>query len=105
MQFALEFSESVAIGLPPLARSSDPSTSHGAADLAKEMQARHHRIIRACLAQHGALGKDGIAARTLLTGVAVARRTTELDRAGLIRWTGQTVKSTAGRPEREWEIV
>ena len=98
MQMALTFDA-------PLARSSDPSTSHGAAHAAKELQARHQRIIVACLSEHGALGKDGIAARTLLTGVAVARRTTELDRAGLIRWTGQKVQSTAGRKEREWEAV
>jgi predicted ArsR family transcriptional regulator len=98
MQMALTFDT-------PLARSSDPSTSHGAADAAKELQARHHRVIVACLEAHGALGKDGIAARTQLTGVAVARRTVELERAGLIRWTGKTVKSTAGRDEREWGAV
>ena len=98
MQMALTFDT-------PLARSSDPRTSHGAADQAKALQARHHRIIVACLSEHGALGKDGVAARTLLTGVAVARRCTELERAGLIRWTGEYVKSTAGRDEREWEAV
>ena len=98
MQMALTFDT-------PLARSIDPSTSHCAAYAAKELQARHQRIIVACLSQHGPLGKDGIAARTLLTGVAVARRTTELDRAGLIRLTGRTVQSTAGRVEREWEAA
>ena len=69
------------------------------------MQAQHHAIIVGCLKRHGALGKDGIAARTGLTGVAVARRTAELLRAGLIRPTGKNVLSTAGRPEREWEAV
>lgn len=92
-------------GHPPLARSSDPSTSHGAADQAKELQARHQMIIVACLKQHGSLSKDGIAARTMLTGVAVARRCTELERAGLIRDTGRKAKSTAGRDERVWEAV
>jgi hypothetical protein len=58
-----------------------------------------------CLKRHGPLGKDGIAARCRLTGVAVARRTVELQRALLIRPTGKTVPSTAGRPEREWEAV
>lgn len=98
MQLALTFDV-------PLARSSDPSTSHGAADEAKQLQARHHRIIVACLKQYGPLGKDGIAARTNLTGVAVARRTVELERAKLIRWTGEHVKSTTGRQEREWAVV
>ena len=98
MQLALTFDI-------PLARNSDPSTSHAAADAAKELQARHHRIIVACLKEHGPLGKDGIAARTQLTGVAVARRMVELERSGLARLTGKTVQSTTGRAEREWEAV
>ncbi|MGL4650240.1 MAG: hypothetical protein ACRC1H_12605 [Caldilineaceae bacterium] len=89
----------------PMARRSDPDTSHAAAASAKELQARHHRAILSCLEQHGKLGKDGIAARTMLTGVAVARHTVELERAGLIRLTGERVMSTAGRLEREWELV
>ena len=89
----------------PMARRSDPETSHIAAANAKQLQAQHHGIIVAALERHGSLGKDGIAARTGLTGVAVARRTAELLRAGLIRPTGKTVLSTAGRPEREWEAA
>jgi hypothetical protein len=89
----------------PQARRCDPVTSHQAAASAKELQAQHHRVIVDCLRRHGALGKDGIAARTGLTGVAVARRTAELERAGLIKHTGKTVLSTAGRPEREWKVA
>jgi len=47
MQLALTFDT-------PLARNSDPSTSHAAADDAKQLQARHHRIIVACLKHHRA---------------------------------------------------
>ena len=72
----------------PAARRRDPFTSHQAAASAKELQAQHHRTIVGCLKRHGPLGKDGIAARTGLTGVAVARRTAELARAGLIQPTG-----------------
>ena len=90
---------------PPAARRVDPSTSHQAAADAKALQARHHRLILECLREHGALGKDGIGARTCITGVAVARRMSELERAGRVRWTGRTVASTAGRSEREWEAV
>lgn len=89
----------------PLARRTDPVTSHQAAAKAQELQAQHHQVIVACLTRHGALGKDGIAARTGLTGVAVARRTAELERAGLIQPTGKTVLSTAGRHEREWRAA
>lgn len=98
MQYAMNFDA-------PLARNSDPTTSHAAADQARELQARHHRIILACLREHGPLGKDGIAARTLLTGVQVCRRLAELDGLGIAKPTGKTVKSTAGRLEREWWAV
>ena len=85
----------------PTARRSDPVTSHQAAESAKELAARHHRIILAALSR-GPAGKDRIAALTSLSGVQVARRTVELCRAGLIEPTGKTVRSTAGRAEREW---
>lgn len=86
----------------PLARSSDPVTSHAAADSAKELQARHHRIILAALEAHGAAGKDRLAVLTSLTGVQVCRRLVELERMGKAAPTGKTVTSTAGRQEREW---
>lgn len=87
----------------PTARRSDPITSHDAAESAKELAARHHRIIVAALSR-GPAGKDRIAALTSLSGTQVARRTCELHRQGLIEPTGRTVTSTAGRQEREWRI-
>ena len=86
----------------PAARATDPATSHQAAAQARELAQQHHRTILAALEQHGPMGKDGIAARTNLTGVAVCRRLTELQRMGKIVPTGRTVLSTAGRHEREW---
>jgi len=85
----------------PTARRSDPVTSHEAAESAKELAARHHRIILAALSR-GPAGKDRIGTLTSLTGVQVCRRLTELHRAGQIEPTGRTVASTAGRQEREW---
>jgi predicted ArsR family transcriptional regulator len=87
----------------PLARRSDPGTSKAAAESAQQLAQRHQGLILACLREHGALGKDGIGARTALTGVQVCRRLVELERLGLVRQTGKTVASTAGRQEREWE--
>jgi predicted ArsR family transcriptional regulator len=89
----------------PLARATDPATSRQAAAQARELAQQHHRTILAALEQHGPLGKDGIAARTNLTGVAVCRRLTELQRMGRIAPTGRTVLSAAGRSEREWEVA
>ena len=90
---------------PPEARRADPATSHQAAHSARELQARHHRIILDALRQHGAAGKDRIAALTCLSGVQVCRRLGELERAGQIKPTGRTVTSTSGRQEREWGMV
>jgi predicted ArsR family transcriptional regulator len=89
----------------PRARRKDPVTSHLAAQSAAELQKAHFEIILVCLKKHGALGKDGIAARTRLDGVAVARRLPELERKGLVKPTGRTVPSTSGREEREWALA
>ena len=88
----------------PMARRHDPETSHAAAESAKDLQARHHRIIVDALKRHGPCGKDRLAALTSLTGVQICRRLTELERLGLASPTGKTVTSTAGRAEREWGI-
>lgn len=96
----------MSIDFEPGARKKDPETSKAAAAQAKEMAARHHRLIVDVLTQHGPLGKDGIASRLRgLDGVAVCRRLTELHRAGKIQPTGRTVPSTAGRQEREWRAT
>jgi hypothetical protein len=42
---------------------------------------------------------------TCLSGVAVCRRLSELQKAGRITPTGRNVQSTAGRAEREWRLV
>jgi hypothetical protein len=90
---------------PPKARRSDPVTSHLAASAAKELQAKHHRVILQVLTEYGPLGKDGIASRSRLDGVAVCRRLSELERMRKIEKTGRMVNSTAGRLEREWRVV
>lgn len=88
------------------ARVLDPVTSHMAAAQAKEMAARHHRLILEVLQKHGPLGKDGIAAKLRgLDGVAVCRRLTEMERAGQITPTGRKVPSASGRAEREWRAA
>ncbi len=95
MQMSLSLDE-------PRARHRDPITSKLAASAAKQLQAAHCDEILSCLRKHGAMGKDGIAARTKLDGVQVCRRLGELETAGLARLTGENVKSTSGRLEREW---
>ena len=89
----------------PRVRSTDPVTSFEAAEAIKPVVSDHHRIILECLLEHGALGKDGISARTKLDGNQVARRLNEMKVLGLIQLTGKTVRSNSGRNEREWQCL
>ena len=86
------------------ARNSDPITSHAAADEARELIAKHQRLILSALRQ-GPAGVDGIAARCSLTGHQAGKRVTDMQRLGLIELTGRLVKSTSGRSQREWRAV
>jgi predicted ArsR family transcriptional regulator len=88
----------------PRARESDPITSWIAADQAKDLAKRHHKLILSAL-KIGNMGKDGICSVTGLDGVQVARRLPELQRQGLVCLTGKTVRSLTGRPEREWQLA
>jgi hypothetical protein len=89
----------------PLARSSDPVTSHQAAEKAGGLQAKHQGSILDTLRSYGPLGKSSIAVYGWMSEVAVCRRLPELERKGLIEQTGRTVKSSAGRAEREWRVI
>ena len=89
----------------PRVRAHDPVTSFEAAESIKESVSEHHQEILDCLIRHGALGKDGIAARTNLDSNQVARRMNEMRVLGLVMLTGNTVKSNTGRNEREWQVA
>ena len=62
----------------PRVRANDPLTSFEAAESIKEVAPQHHQVILDCLQKHGALGKDGISALTMLDGNQVARRLNEM---------------------------
>ena len=91
------------IDAAPMARRSDPATSHAAAAAARELSVHHQALILQALAR-GPAGKDRIATLTSLTGVQVCRRLVELERAGQAKPSGRMVVSTAGRQEREWGL-
>lgn len=88
----------------PRVRAEDPVTSFQAAEEIKPAIREHYQIIIDCLIEYGPLGKDGIASRTDLDSNKVARRLNEMKVIGLIKLTGNTVKSNSGRSEREWTI-
>jgi len=87
----------------PRVRKDDPITSYKASDKVN-FTGEHYDIILGCLTKYGPLGKDGIASRTNLDSSQVARRLPEMAKLDFIEPTGQTVKSTAKRSEREWRL-
>lgn len=89
------------------ARTLDPTTSHEAALSIKKTAPLHMQKILECLVEHGPLGKDGIARLTGLNGNQIARRLPEMARMTppLVKETGRTVSSDAGRQEREWSAA
>lgn len=87
----------------PRVREDGPITSYEASDKV-DFAGQHYDIILGCLTKYGPLGKDGIATRTRLDSNQVARRLSEMQKLHFIEPTGQTVKSNAGRSEREWRI-
>ena len=86
----------------PRARALDPWTSHAAAE--KVANDQHFERILNTLRKCGPLGKDGIAKESGLRPDQVWRRLSEMEKIELIRQTGKTVRSNAGRQEREWCI-
>jgi hypothetical protein len=77
---------------PARARSSDPATSHIAADKAQKFASTHAGRILAAL-KEGPRSAKGLSAMTGLTIVQIDRRLPELERAGL----AEPVKFDDGR--------
>lgn len=89
------------IPLRPLARATDPATSHAAASRAKNLAADHHaKILDALDKRDGTIYE--IATATGLTHVQVARRMPELDEMGQAAPTDETRLSPSGRGCRVW---
>jgi hypothetical protein len=90
--------------LRPLARRTDPSTSHVAAARAGSLAGAHQVKILEALAQG-----DGtiyvLAERSGLTHVQVARRLPDLTQANRIRLTGEEREGPTGRMCRVWALA
>lgn len=68
----------------PLARNTDPSTSHDAARRADTFKARHEAVILQALRDYGAMIPSEIAAHCRLDSIAISRRGAGMQRKGLI---------------------
>ena len=71
----------------PLARRTDPATSHSAASKAAKIAPSQRNIIAACISEAPATVKE-ISERTGLTQYAVSKRLSELAQSGRIVATG-----------------
>ncbi|CAB4154029.1 hypothetical protein UFOVP626_55 [uncultured Caudovirales phage] len=103
MDYKKVFQKIFPLGEFPRVRSSDPATSHQAAASITDVRSHYAQILEA-LSTIGPLGKDGISFYSKLDPNQIARRLNEMQKLGLIRLTGKTVKSNSNRQEREWTI-
>jgi hypothetical protein len=88
------------------ARTTDPTTSHQAAEAVKEYTVqKHFALIHNALVEHGPLGKDSIALHSGLDPNQVARRLPEMMKVNAVELTGRVVPSFSGRNEREWRAI
>jgi hypothetical protein len=86
------------------ARSTDPATSHEAAAMAISFISRHQSLVLQALADMGQAGAEQIGEQIGMPAYAVRKRTSELERLGLIADTGITRKTSSGRSERVWGV-
>lgn len=88
------------------ARTSDPQTSHQAAEQSVRLTKAHEDAIVVALVTFGPGGADRIGKLCVpkLSGHQVGKRLTDLARRGAIEPTGRTVKSDSGRAQREWRV-
>lgn len=77
--------------IKPVARRTDPQTSHDAAKRAERFAATHAGKIIAALKEHGPSTPEGLSERTGLTVVQLCRRLPEIQAKGLAEPTGEVV--------------
>jgi hypothetical protein len=103
MDYKNFFKTIIPVGGFPRVRTSDPATSHAAAASITDVSSHYAQILEA-LSTIGPLGKDGISFYPRLDPNQISRRLKEMQKLGLIRLTGKTVKSNSNHPEREWTL-
>ena len=87
----------------PAARATDPAPSHEAAEGAKDFSANHNdRILEAL--QLGPASKTELWRRTSISDVAIARRCSDLVKAGKLIVISEDGKSLTGNRERVYAL-
>lgn len=89
----------------PLARNTDPITSHMAADSAAKFNQSHADRILAALRQQGPSTAHELEKASGLTVVQIDRRLIEIERQGHARRTKETRRTPTGGRAFVWEAV
>ncbi len=87
------------------ARSTDPSTSHEAAQAAASFAGTHCERIHTALIQCGPMDPEQIAAMVGMEPYACRKRLADLKKAGQAETTGELVPTTSGRHQRVWRAL
>lgn len=87
------------------ARKTDPRTSKKAAQAARTFVGTQHAAIMRVLRRVKKASAEKIGAKLGLDAYQVRKRLPELERAGLICVTGETVPTISGRTQRVWRVV
>lgn len=86
-------------------RKTDPRTSHQAAHAARAFVGTQHAAIMRVLRRVKKANPEQIGMKLGLPAHSIRRRLPELERAGLICVTGETVPTISGRQQRVWRVV
>ncbi len=90
----------------PLARATDPGTSHGAAAQARTRAPRHRELALRILQEHPeGLTDFELGAYCGLQQTSIGKRRLELQRMGLVEATGERRPSPSGTPAMVWRAV
>lgn len=90
----------------PLARATDPGTSHGAAAQTKARAPRHRELALKVLREHPeGLSDFELAAITRVPQTSIGKRRLELQRMGLVAATDERRPSPTGTPAMVWRAM
>ena len=87
------------------ARKTDPATSKKAAQAARAFVGTQHAAIMRVLRRVKKANPEQIGEKLGLPAHSIRRRLPELERAGLVCVTGETVPTISGRTQRVWRVV
>ena len=87
------------------ARSTDPATSHQAAQAATSFAGTHCERIHKALQLCGPMDPEQLGAMVGMESYSVRKRLADCQKAGMAEPTGEIVPTTSGRSQRVWRAL